>query len=97
MRELELVAGKLQKETVIQSLLEDGGTRTEFEYDRQGYLLSERSGSSTTTYAYDTFNLNAKARSRTAAMSAMKYDPEGMRSGICENGVTSRFVSAGIW
>ncbi|MGG4393045.1 RHS repeat domain-containing protein [Paenibacillus thiaminolyticus] len=77
------------------SLLEDDGSRTEFEYDRQGNLLSERSGSGTTTYAYDTFNLTAKVEKPDGSYVRHEYDTEGLRSRICENGVTSRFVFDG--
>uniref|UniRef100_UPI00403EDB3A hypothetical protein n=1 Tax=Paenibacillus thiaminolyticus TaxID=49283 RepID=UPI00403EDB3A len=58
-------------------------------------MLSERSGSAITTYAYDAFNRTAQVEKPDGCYVRHDYDPEGLRSGICENGVTSRFVFDG--
>ncbi|MGG3837476.1 hypothetical protein ABEV00_10610 [Paenibacillus thiaminolyticus] len=48
-----------------------------------------------TAYAYDAFNRTAKVEKPDGTYVCHEYDPEGLRSGICENGVTSRFVFDG--
>ncbi|WP_210429395.1 RHS repeat-associated core domain-containing protein [Paenibacillus dendritiformis] len=58
-------------------------------------MLFERSGSGTTSYAYDAFNRTAQVEKPDGSYVRHDYDPEGLRSGICENGVTSRFVFDG--
>nr|WP_240463849.1 RHS repeat-associated core domain-containing protein [Paenibacillus apiarius] len=77
------------------TLLEEDSRQTEFEYDRQGNMVSERSGSGTTTYSYDAFNRTAKVEKPDGSHIRHFYDPEGLRSGLRENGVTSRFVYDG--
>ncbi|MBN3522633.1 RHS repeat-associated core domain-containing protein [Paenibacillus apiarius] len=75
--------------------MEEDSRQTEFEYDRQGNMVSERSGSGTTTYSYDAFNRTAKVEKPDGSPIRHLYDPEGLRSGLRENGITSRFVYDG--
>ncbi|MCY9517924.1 hypothetical protein [Paenibacillus apiarius] len=49
----------------------------------------------TAIYFYEAFNRTAKVEKTDGSHIRHFYDPEGLRSGLRENGVTSRFVYDG--
>lgn len=73
----------------------EGGVHTGYKYDSQGNLISESGKSGTTRYTYDCFNRTTSVQSAEGGYIKNRYDPEGLRFEIQENGKLSRFIFSG--
>lgn len=68
-----------------------GGETQQFSYDAAGNLLSDGSA----VYEYDAFNRNVKAETFSGDLQASRYDAEGMRHEMEENGKLVSFIFSG--
>ena len=73
----------------------EGGVQTSYRYDPQGNLIAEEGRHGTTKYTYDCFNRTASIQSTTGGYVQNRYDPEGLRYELLENGKLSRFIFSG--
>jgi RHS repeat-associated protein len=69
--------------------------QTSYQYDSQGNLITESGRRGTTKYTYDCFNRTISVQSADGGYIKNRYDPEGLRSEVQENGQLSRFVFSG--
>ena len=65
---------------------------TEYLYDENGSLVSEKEGSKTSSYRYDLLNRQAHVKTFEGKEQENFYDGEGLRAGIKEDGKTSTFL-----
>jgi YD repeat-containing protein len=73
----------------------EGGEQTSYQYDPQGNLIAENNMRGTTKYTYDCFNRTLKVESATGGYIKNRYDPEGLRFEVNENGNLNRFIFSG--
>ena len=73
----------------------EGGMQTAYRYDPQGNLLEEEGRRGTTRYTYDCFNRTESVRSAEGGFIRNRYDAEGLRFELNENGKVSRFIYSG--
>ncbi|TYQ16962.1 UNVERIFIED_CONTAM: RHS repeat-associated protein [Acetivibrio alkalicellulosi] len=73
----------------------EGGEHTSYQYDAQGNLIAENGMRGTTKYTYDCFNRTLKVQSATGGYVKNRYDPEGLRFEVNENGSLNRFIFSG--
>ena len=73
----------------------EGGIQTSYRYDSQGNLIAEEGRHGTTRYTYDCFNRTASIQSAMGGYVQNRYDPEGLRYELLENGKLSRFIFSG--
>ena len=73
----------------------EGGVQTSYRYDPQGNLIAEEGRHGTTRYTYDCFNRTASIQSAMGGYVQNRYDPEGLRYELWENGKLSRFIFSG--
>ena len=73
----------------------EGGVQTSYRYDPQGNLIAEEGQHGTTRYTYDCFNRTASIQSAMGGYVQNRYDPEGLRYELLENGKLSRFIFSG--
>ena len=73
----------------------EGGVQTSYRYDPQGNLIAEEGRHGTTRYTYDCFNRIASIQSAMGGYVQNRYDPEGLRYELWENGKLSRFIFSG--
>lgn len=72
----------------------EGSELTSYSYDKQGNLLTEKSSKGIINYTYDCFNRTVSVKKWDGYIKN-RYDPEGLRSEIDENGKVTRFVYDG--
>jgi len=70
----------------------EGDEKTSYYYDLQGNLLRENSAKGTIRYTYDCFNRTASVEKWDGSYIKNRYDPEGLRSYVDENGKKSSFI-----
>ena len=73
----------------------EGGMQTSYRYDPQGNLIEEEGRRGTTRYTYDCFNRTESVRSAEGGFIRNRYDAEGLRFELNENGKVSRFIYSG--
>jgi RHS repeat-associated protein len=73
----------------------EGGIQTSYQYDPQGNLIAEEGRYGTTRYTYDCFNRTASIQGAKGGYVQNRYDPEGLRYELLENGKLSRFIFSG--
>ena len=73
----------------------EGGMQTAYRYDPQGNLLEEEGRRGTTRYTYDCFNRTESVRTAEGGYIRNRYDAEGLRYELYENGKFSRFIFSG--
>ena len=73
----------------------EGGIQTSYSYDPQGNLIEEEDRRGTTRYTYDCFNRTESVRSANGGYIRNRYDAEGLRFELHENGKVSRFIFSG--
>ncbi len=73
----------------------EGGMQTSYRYDPQGNLLEEEGRRGTTRYTYDCFNRTESVRTAEGGYIRNRYDAEGLRYELYENGKVSRFIFSG--
>lgn len=73
----------------------EGGMQTSYKYDPQGNLIAESGRQGTTKYTYDCFNRTTSVQNADGGFIKNRYDPEGMRFEMHENGNISRFIYSG--
>jgi RHS repeat-associated protein len=73
----------------------EGGMQTSYRYDPQGNLLEEEGRRGTTRYTYDCFNRTESVRTAEGGYVRNRYDAEGLRYELYENGKVSRFIFSG--
>ena len=73
----------------------EGGIQTSYRYDPQGNLIAEEGRHGITRYTYDCFNRTASIQSAMGGYVQNRYDPEGLRYELLENGKLSRFIFSG--
>jgi len=73
----------------------EGGMQTSYRYDPQGNLIEEEGRRGTTRYTYDCFNRTESVRTAEGGYIRNRYDPEGLRYELYENGKVSRFIFSG--
>ncbi len=73
----------------------EGGMQTAYRYDPQGNLLEEEGRRGTTRYTYDCFNRTESVRTAEGGFIRNRYDPEGLRYELYENGKVNKFIFSG--
>jgi len=73
----------------------EGGMHTAYRYDPQGNLLEEEGRRGTTRYTYDCFNRTESVRTAEGGFIRNRYDPEGLRYELYENGKVNKFIFSG--
>ena len=70
---------------------EKNGVHTEFRYDAAGNLVKD----DTASYTYDAFNRNTRVETFDGNIQINRYDAEGLRHGMEENGKLVQFIFRG--
>ena len=68
----------------------EGGMQTSYRYDLQGNLIEEEGRRGTTRYTYDCFNRTESVRTAEGGYIRNRYDPEGLRYELYENGKVNK-------